>query len=202
MKVKIGPYKNWIGPYQIADLLQYIGFSEDFCHKFGERLSKTYLSNICEWIDSKKRRKINVKIDKYDIWNADYTLALIILPILKQIKEDKQGVPFVSNKDVPEELHSNDEEYFSNDSNFDLMIKKWNYVLDEMIFAFENILKPKVFSSGNIEISWKELENGNFELVKGPMDTYKLDVESQKKYEDHIQNGLILFGKYYRGLWT
>lgn len=200
MKVKIGPYKNWIGPYQIADLLQYIGFSEDFCHKFGERLSKTYLSNICEWIYSKKRRKINVKIDKYDIWNADYTLALIILPILKQIKEDKQGVPFVSNKDVPEELHSNDEEYFSNDSNFDLMIKKWNYVLNEIIFAFENILKPKDFSSGNIDISWKELDDGNFELVKGPMDTYKLDVESEKKHNDRIQNGLILFGKYYRSL--
>ena len=55
MKVYIGPYKNWIGPYQIADLLQYIGFSEDTCHKIGERLSKTFLNTICLWIDSKKK---------------------------------------------------------------------------------------------------------------------------------------------------
>jgi len=33
MKVKIGPYINWFGPYQFADLFKYIGFSEETCEK-------------------------------------------------------------------------------------------------------------------------------------------------------------------------
>jgi hypothetical protein len=29
MRVKIGPYRNWVGPYQLADLLQKFGVSKD-----------------------------------------------------------------------------------------------------------------------------------------------------------------------------
>ena len=37
--------------------------------------------------------KQDVQVDEQDLWNADRTLALIILPVLKGIKEDKQGAP-------------------------------------------------------------------------------------------------------------
>ena len=35
MKVTIGPYRNWIGPYQIANSLKKIGVSDDTCYKLG-----------------------------------------------------------------------------------------------------------------------------------------------------------------------
>lgn len=174
MKIKIGPYRNWIGPYQLADLLQYIGVSEDTCDSIGKRLSKTWVDRVCKWVHDKKSRKIKIKIHPYDTWNMDHTLALIILPMLKQLKETKHGAPFVDMEDVPENLRTEKEIDPSGDvdeKHFD----RWNYVLDEMIWAFGIIA-----SDSDIEISFDK---------------------NQKSRSDRIDNGLRLFGKYYRGLW-
>ena len=83
MKINIGPYKEWIGPYQIAEKL-FFWMGDDKQHKIGTWLSKdkdgndSYLNKFCKWIDSKKHRKIEVKIDGYDVWSMDQTLAYII----------------------------------------------------------------------------------------------------------------------------
>ena len=102
MKVYIGPYKNWIGPYQLANMIPFI--SEDTSEKIGDWLSKTWVNDFCEWYYSKLKRKIKVRIDKYDTWSMDNTLALIILPMLKQLKETKHGSPLVDDEDVPEHM--------------------------------------------------------------------------------------------------
>ena len=99
MKVYIGPYRNWWGPYQLANLLQKVGVSDDHCDKIGEWLSDTWVDDLCQWIDSKKKRKIKVRIDSYDTWNADSTLSIIIAPMLRQLKEHKCGAPFVDDED-------------------------------------------------------------------------------------------------------
>ena len=44
MKVYIGPYKNWIGPYQLADMIPFI--SEDTSFRIGTWLSKTWVNEI------------------------------------------------------------------------------------------------------------------------------------------------------------
>jgi hypothetical protein len=36
---------------------------------------------------------------------------------------------------------------------------------------------------------------------KGPKDTTEFDSEGYMKHDKRISNGLVLFGKYYRGLW-
>jgi hypothetical protein len=41
-----------------------------------------------------------------------------------------------------------------------------------------------------------------YRLDKGPNDTRVFDVEGWKKHEEKIQEGLELFGKYFRSLWT
>ena len=61
MKVYIGPYRNWWGPYQLANLLQKVGVSDDRCDKIGEWLSDTWVDDLCQWIDSKEKRKIKVR---------------------------------------------------------------------------------------------------------------------------------------------
>ena len=140
MKVYIGPYKNWIGPYQLADLLQKVGVSEHRCGKLGKWLADTQLSTFCNWIDNKRVRNIQVRIDKYDTWSMDSTLAYIILPMLKQIKETKHGAPNIDDKDVPKKLRSTsapvkENEWDTDDNWFD----RWDWVLDEMIWTFSQV---------------------------------------------------------------
>lgn len=114
-----------------------------------------------------KKRKIKIKIDDYDLWNADMTIAIILVPLLKQLKNSKSGAPHVSNEDVPKHLHSTSKDQFEID---DLYFNRWKWVLDELIWTFKQIKK-------------------------------EVTLVSTKK-EKRISNGLRLFGKYYRHLWT
>ena len=146
-------------------------------------------------------RNIQVQIDPWDTWSMDHTLAHIILPMLKQLRNTKHGSPNVDNTDVPEYLCSTD------DKEDDKVHLKWDYVLDEMIFAFESkmedweeqfwLIKPKVdwhtFTNrqpdedGFIPLPW--LEEGH------------LDLEGYKAYQERISNGFRLFGVYFESLW-
>lgn len=162
-----------------------------------------------------KERKISVKIEDHDVWSLDSTLALIIHPALILLKSKKHGSPNVSDNDVPEELKSTsapakETEYDVDDNHH----KRWEWVLDEMIFAFDEVIQDRaleLFSSGNHDITWKPVDaKGNevsekkaelFEMTKGPNDTYQLDKEGYDAFNDRINNGLRLFGVYYRGLW-
>ena len=122
MKVYIGPYKNWIGPYQIADMIFFwvLRYPEDpklderwdykLHDKLGDWLAgkdgNSWLARLCNWVQTKRHRKIKVRIDNYDVWGADHTMALVIHPILKLLQESKHGAPLVDDEDVPEELKS------------------------------------------------------------------------------------------------
>ena len=88
-----------------------------------------------------RARKINIRIDKYDTWSMDSTLALIIHPMLIQLKQTKHGSPWIDDEDVPEELRSTSappkENEWDTDDNHHA---RWDWVLDEMIWAFETHL--------------------------------------------------------------
>ena len=106
----------------------------------------------------KGKQKISVKIDPWDTWSMDHTLGIIILPMLKQLKETTHGAPFVDDEDVPEELKSTSappkENEYDTDANH---FKRWDWALDEMIFAFEHKVDDsweEEFRSG--EIDWIE----------------------------------------------
>jgi len=227
MKVFIGPYKNYVGPYQIAEALCFwvpnqkdeFGFPQkpDWVHDFGTWLSggeekDSLLMKLCTWIESKRKRTIKVRIDNYDVWSADHTLAYIILPMLKKMKENKQGAPFVDDEDVPEGLRSTDappkENEYDTDANH---FKRWDWVLDEMIQAFECHVDESwedQYRSGNIDLAWEVSatdENGKpklYQMKDGPNNTYKCDYDALEKHQKRNQNGFRLFGKYYQNLWN
>jgi len=201
MYARIGPYREWWGPYQIANLLQKIGFSEDRCDVIGEYLAKTWLMKFCEWVDNKKKRNIKIKIDNYDIWGMDHTLALIIIPMLKMLKEKKHGTPSTDESDVPEKINdlarlfAKEDEYDSNGYSEE----RWNWIMNEMIWAFEQIVD-------------EDDENQFYDHSECPKDTkllfstegfskLKVDREGLEKHHERIKNGLRLFGKYYQSLW-
>lgn len=208
MKVYIGPYKNWIGPYQLANMIPFI--SEDTSEKIGDWLSKTWVNDLCEWYYSKLKRNIKVRIDKYDTWSMDNTLALIILPMLKQLKESKHGSPLVDDEDVPEHMRhtfsKGPDDYETDDP---WIHYKWEWVMNEMIWAFDKHIDETwedQFRHDRPDIEWKLIsgkegdENALYEMIqKNP--NYWVDHEGIKEYNDRISNGFRLFGKYYRGLW-
>jgi hypothetical protein len=131
-----------------------------------------------------------VKIDHYDTWGMDSTLAVIILPMLKDIRASKCGAPCTDDKDVPKHLRSTSAPPKENPWDTDaLWFDRWNWILDEMIFAFESIVHD----------NW---EDPFFTGMDGPKEGRKWDKKGYMKVEKRIQNGLTLFGKYYRSLWT
>lgn len=245
MKVVIGPYKNWFGPYQLAEALcfwvkkqpdKYGTYNKpEWVHTFGEWLAgykddsegnnigkDSRLYKFLLWLDKFKKRKVKIRIDKYDTWSMDATLAMIVLPMLKQLKATKHGSAFVDLEDVPPHLRATTTENYDAQLTFEFYqeheIKegecdihaRWDWVLGEMIWAFEQ-LQPDVdwqsqYSTG--EIDWKtkkseKLYNGEvvYEMVDGPKHTYKVDYEAVQRHEDRIRNGLRLFGVYFQALW-
>lgn len=183
MKVKIGPYKSWFGPYQCADLLKYLGVSEDNCDKVAEWLP----AGPFNWVDKTfKKRKVNIRIDRYDTWDMDHTLALIIHPMLIQLKATKHGHPWVDDEDVPEEIQSFNSPKKKNEWDWDDNCeKRWEYVIDEMIHSFYC----------SIDDTWEE------KYYKGDIINPIIDHETLDKERKRIANGFRLFGKYFQALW-
>ena len=172
MKVYIGKYSDYIGPYQIADSFKKIGISKETCDKMGDWLASTWINDFLQWIDSKKKRKIKVHIDNYDLWNMDSTLAYIILPMLEKMKTEKHGSPFVEDEDVPDEIKSTSADPKKNEWDSDEFFHdRWEYVLNEMVWGFSQV-----------NSDW--------------------DKEIFDKHQKRMDNSFRLFGKYYQALWT
>jgi hypothetical protein len=195
MKVYIGPYTNYIGPYQLAEKIFFwidhraILFDTDgvlenrwdvkACEKFGDWLDGNWVGKFCRWLDSKKERKINIRIDSYDTWSMDHTLALIVHPMLVQLKECNHGYFSSDPEDAPAIGAGDETDHGGSDT---LALDRYNWIMDELIWTFETLKSDDYKSFYNEET-----------------DTYNL--EGQQAHDERIRNGLRLFGKYYRALW-
>lgn len=194
MYVKIGPYKRHVqASWFVGWLEQYM--SEEKYDALEGRLQSVinYL-----WNNRQKRKEI-VVVHGYDAWNADGTLSLIILPVLRKVQETKQGAPNVNDEDVPNELKSTFAPPKKNDWDVDENhFKRWDYVLNEMIWAFEQKCHPDGWDS-QFYLGGEIIFNEN-----GTIDTHnvKIDHEGMTKHQERISNGLRLFGKYFECLWT
>jgi hypothetical protein len=234
MKVKIGNYVNWFGPYQLAELCCFwakevpdeYGFMRkpDYVHNFGEWLAHgnvkptpnvgditslngerpcTMLYTFLSWINSGRERKVSVKLDSWDTYSMDSTLAYIILPMLEDLKADGRGAPFVEDVDVPENLKSTSAAPKENDWDTDEHhFARWEYILDEMIFAFGKTNDDSwesEFYSGHPKMSFVKLEDGNSRMISDG--DFKVDRVGMKIVQERISNGHLMFGKYYAALW-
>lgn len=207
MKVKIGNYPKWWGPFQIAEAIMFWEKKRsDSVYNFGKWLGESKngedskLTKLCQWVHEKRKRKVKIKIDEWDSWNADDTLALLILPVLKDLKATQCGSGYVKDADLPESLQK-----LTGD---DSVHVKWSWVLDEMIWAFEQ-LQPECdweakYSTGAIDIDFVLVDNDKdySRLVYGPNHTFIVHEESKAKHQARIDNGLLLFAKYYQNLWS
>ena len=158
-----------------------------------------------------KIKTCKVEVGHGDDWSADWTIATIAAPLLKKVKENKHGAPYDNEEDVPESLRplvdadKDDPNHPWEDENF---FKRWDYILDEIIFAMEEI------ASDNANEPSPYTKKG--EMVFGEIDEktgtgvvtfegYEETEESRKAYTDYrnrIKNGCRLFGVYFTDLWT
>jgi hypothetical protein len=125
MKVYISNYRDhWISPYTMLDYAffwtdwskcsrdktvirsleeerkhKYIDRPE-WVEKWSDRLVP--VSQAIQWAWDRVHPKIEyVKIDRWDTWSMDHTLAHIVLPMLRQLQATKHGSPLVDDEDVP-----------------------------------------------------------------------------------------------------
>jgi hypothetical protein len=169
--------------------------------RFEDALQWLYNNTINRYLD-KLERKVRVRIDRYDTWSMDHTLAHIVVPMLKQLKATKHGSPWVDDEDVPEELKSTSalpkEDEYDIDSNHHT---RWEWVLDEMIWAFEQKVRDNwegdYYKYDHVE---PNKDSTNFSESLGLKLVWE-DREGRKAHQERMSNGFRLFGKYYENLW-
>ena len=212
MKVWTSKYRShWLSPYRIADTLCFwreIDYDEPWVKQFN-RVMEPVCQGVQWFLDKIHPRIQYVKIDYWDIWSLDHTLADIILPSLRLLRERKHGSPMVDDEDVP--VHLQSEAYkrakkrtkkstgypnvHSIDNADTTLHERWDWVLGEMIWAFEqkaaDTAEDQFFDHSNASgLPWEA------DYVPGKFDKEGYDAWARRK-----ANGFRLFGKYYEALW-
>ena len=208
MKIWTSKYRNhWVSPYRILTKICFWEKDEDRIYNLKDDPANPYepwvkvLDPICKglqhFLDFVHPRIEYVKLDRWDTWSFDHTLAEIILPGLRQLKETKQGAPWTDDEDVPEYLRSTmaqPKEYeWDTDS---LHFQRWDWILDEMIWAFEQKVDDTAEDKFFDHTPSNGLDPWDKDYV-GP----EWDKENYTKWHDRKANGFRLFGRYYENLW-
>jgi hypothetical protein len=131
----------------------------------------------------------------------DHTLALIILPMLKKLNAQKHGYGFVDNKDVPKELRSTARGArtgIANPHDWDNYAEaRFSWMMGELIWTFEQLADDNDGEDPFYDHTESLLEKDfNKSMQKLKVDRVGLD-----EHRKRIDNGLRLFGKYFRTLW-
>ena len=162
---------------------------------------------IGRYTDGKEPRKIDIRIDKWDTWGMDHTLALIILPMLKQLRDTKHG----SSGRMPgfqqtSNLGQSSFPFYAegDDAAWEAGHKQWDEIMEKMIWSFEQVLDDNWEDQYWIEkpkIDWEAMNNDavSQELVWKKRGV--CDWDAREKHQERINEGLRLFGEYYEDLW-
>jgi len=232
MRAKIGKYPHWFTTQRAEHAYlewRHKKYAWEIDDRDHTRIDKIVLKALDGWqtvlhytvnqVQKHKQQKVRVHVDDWDVYEAQTTFSYIILPVLERLREEKQGAPFVDKEDVPKELHDKKltkkqkEQGEVGENHF----KRWDYVLDAMIWSFREITQDKPgeeeFFTGKSDLIFtktdvhgKEVSDDYDGVIyhrmdRGPNDTQKVDWEGLQTYEDRIDYGLRMFGKYFRALW-
>ena len=208
MKITIGNYPNRLTcrihtrymdkKYGCIDWPTEYNRTERFLELLEGGIQSAY--NVINWVwFDRRKQKVKIRIEKHDTWSMDHTLAHIIAPMLKQLKEKKHGAPNVDPQDVPKELRPTAKwkKAYEGDGTTDpKFFERWDWVMDEMIWAFEQ--KCRDHWEADYYGPWISngeegyLSAGKFEWI---------DDEGRQAHQERMSNGFRLFGKYYEALW-
>ena len=208
MKIYTGKYKdNWISPYSVLEKFFFWHKNYDAFH----RTPPAWLTKACDILYAVRSRlnpRINyIHIDNYDVWNMADTLAEITLPMLKELKRQKQGSGFIDDCDVPYGIRSFNAPKPEHEWDTDEFLHlRYEWFLDELIWTF-TALHPDTdyednYHYGNTDFLWQEVPGKEYyQMVASPRNNSRWDKAGFEAYQARVNNGLRLFGKYYRSLW-
>lgn len=131
-----------------------------------------------------------IEIHDYDTWSADHTLALIIHPLLVQLRKTSHGCFYVFDEDVPPHLRSGVDQH---EEDMTFTEGKWQWIMDELIWTF---LQLKTDCHDD-----KFFTHTGEPSTSKPFGEIEVDTDGLEKHHNRIDNGLMMFGKYFRGLW-
>jgi hypothetical protein len=147
----------------------------------------------------------------------DHTLALIILPMLVQLKDTKHGIPgnFVQVGGEDYEMQDSFDFYKeSHQESWEEGSKKWDEILDKMIWSFQQVIDDEweaQYHHGKANYSWEETEpllnpltgktEAMYQMVDQNPDEHWIDFAGINEHRDRMQEGINLFAKYYFNLW-
>jgi len=155
-----------------------------------------------------------------EIWSLyDYT-ARYVLPKLKLLKETKTGCPCVldeMDEQTKERLKKLSE---TSDENFEIQLACWDEILDKMIWSFTYIVEDRecewvryIDKDGNkltfdelpsmisVPRDYKDGKVFTYTMIYPNNEKFKTDVSEQVKMDKRYEEGMMLFGKYFRSLW-
>lgn len=191
MKVYLGNYVYPITTYDIASKIIFWNNNEyrkklNSILKFGLTYNQnskklSILSKVLNKYNSYQKRKVYIKIDDYDVHNLDYTLSLIIEPALKKLLNDEWLSFKADNEDLPKELQISDDEY----------------KLISFTYLENDPRLPEIYN--RLEQQPKYIIN---KMIYAFNILNSTDSHEEEDYKKEIDEGLRLFGKYFRNLWT
>ena len=140
---------------------------------FYNDLTKDWGKIVQSMISEIESKYIFIMPEDYILYNNDKSYFNNLIEELNKYDCDHMimhRIEYVKN-------YGTDEKYFD----------RWDYVMDEMLFAFQSKLEDweEQFFSNGIP------GNGNG----------KFDTKAYEAYSNRINKGFKLFGKYYNGLW-
>lgn len=145
-------------------------------------------------------RKVEIQIDPWDSWNADNTIAMIAVPILKQLQATKHSSPYTDDEDVPEHIRSTAAKPKENEWDTDeFHHERWEYILSEMIWALEQLVESKEDDFFHWDKT-TQANKGSIGDVLG-LGVCTIDREGLDAYNARIKRGTTLFGKYLKSCW-
>lgn len=204
------PRNHWVSPYTILETVLFWKDWNKIPYKTPwVKTSAKFLQPISygiQWVWDKVHPEINyIKVDGWDVWSVDHTLSPIILPMLKRLKEVKHGTPWTDHSDGPWYYRFQldvDEHNYSETGSYNH--ERWNWIMDEMIWTFEQLSSEdydKQYWLEHGEIDWDAPadEDGLYPVVWKKES--RVDWDGMGRHNKAIDNGLRLFGRYYRNLW-
>lgn len=181
MKVNFSYRKPIVSQFMIADIIGFLlGYSKDQVFDLGHTIYHSKFGRFLDRFSFKPKREIEVTFS--DVVDLDHTLATIIYHSLVKYRDEAVEIVCIS---------CDEEDYRGDNPNAELD-ERGLWMINELIWTFENIMRPK---------SFLELVPGTTEKTKVPFNQKYKRIPGEEEYQKRIENGLKLFGKYFRNLW-
>jgi hypothetical protein len=162
-----------------------------------------WFRDIKYWL-RKKRQKWTTGFPHEEFWNFKHTCGKFVVPRLKHMKENLHGYPSCLISDEKwEEICAGKEVVDGVDIRQDHGMKEWNRILDKIIWSFENHDDtPMPAKPENYDPRCNMIKYGDGSTEYEHLDDRPWDWTECEAHDKKVQEGLELFAKHYKDLWS